>query len=217
MAAHLASTQMVRVQISYPAPNFMLIRTCSSAAVQAIEELRGLLLATHVPFQRMCNDLLDHSKFLTAPGSAGEHHAYEGGLAIHTFEVTYYAGQMAEMFPDCDLDVVLTAAVFHDFMKIHEYEFINIPATKGTCQYTEIEKTPYRNLVRHVAGSHAEFVRRMEKHRHMFSEERYMNIEHTILAHHGRKECGSPIEPQTVEAYILHYADMYSVKFGPGR
>jgi 3'-5' exoribonuclease len=99
-------------------------------------------------------------------------------------------------------------------MKIHEYEMIYGSETR---ELACIRKTSYRNLVRHVAGSHAEFVRRMEKHRHMFSEERYMNIEHTILAHHGRKECGSPIEPQTVEAYILHYADMYSVKFGPGR
>jgi 3'-5' exoribonuclease len=43
-----------------------------------------------------------------------------------------------------------------------------------------------------------------------------MRIEHAILAHHGRQEWGSPVEPVTAEAYILHYADMLSVRFGPG-
>ena len=72
-------------------------------------------------------------------------------------------------------------------------------------------KTPYRNLVRHVAGSHAEFIRLTaylsDDH---LSPEKKMKIEHAMLAHHGRKEWGSPVEPATAEAFILHAADMMS-------
>lgn len=40
-------------------------------------------------------------------------------------------------------------------------------------------------------------------------------VGHCILAHHGRKDWGSPIEPQTQEAYLLHAADTWSSRFGP--
>jgi 3'-5' exoribonuclease len=35
-----------------------------------------------------------------------------------------------------------------------------------------------------------------------------------MLAHHGRKEWGSPVEPATNEAWILHAADMMSSREG---
>ena len=38
-------------------------------------------------------------------------------------------------------------------------------------------------------------------------------VSHVILAHHGRLEWGSPIEPQTPEALIVHQADMLSAYF----
>ena len=31
---------------------------------------------------------------------------------------------------------------------------------------------------------------------------------HLILSHHGQKEWGSPVIPYTLEAQILHYADL---------
>jgi 3'-5' exoribonuclease len=37
---------------------------------------------------------------------------------------------------------------------------------------------------------------------------------HCILSHHGRKDWGSPVEPATLEALVLHQADMLSAKFG---
>ena len=33
-----------------------------------------------------------------------------------------------------------------------------------------------------------------------------------ILSHHGKKEWGSPIEPQSQGAWILHLADMMSAR-----
>lgn len=31
---------------------------------------------------------------------------------------------------------------------------------------------------------------------------------HAILAHHGRKEWGAPVEPATLEAWLVHLADL---------
>jgi 23S rRNA maturation-related 3'-5' exoribonuclease YhaM len=39
-------------------------------------------------------------------------------------------------------------------------------------------------------------------------------VVHCLLSHHGRREWGSPVEPQTLEALLLHQADMASAKFG---
>jgi 3'-5' exoribonuclease len=152
----------------------------------------------------VCDVVLYHPKFVTQVGSENKHHAYEGGLAIHTFEVTTYAMKMAEMLPQAESEVVGTAAIFHDFMKVREY----VPVEGG------VGKTHYRNLVRHVAGSHAEFVKAIAGRG--VKDEVAMRIEHAILAHHGRQDWGSPVEQQTAEAHILHYADMLSVRFGKG-
>ena len=174
-----------------------------------------------------CNKVIDHPKFYTQVGSAGEHHAYPGGLIIHTAEVTDFAFNMTKTFNEvatagalADEDVVITAAIYHDFMKINEYEILHAssPGSIVMDKYgrpaTYIGKTDYRNLVRHVAGSHAAFL--MEIQNKNVPPDVVLGIEHAILAHHGRKEWGSPIEPQTIEAKIVHDADTFSVKFGQG-
>jgi len=70
-----------------------------------------------------------------------------------------------------------------------------------------ITKKTYRKRINHVAGSAMEF------HRHAYGvldTEELEQIEHLLLSHHGRKEWGSPVEPATAEAFILHAADMMS-------
>jgi 3'-5' exoribonuclease len=167
------------------------------------------------PLDSICRFLIETPEFSTCYGSAGDHHCYPGGLLVHTTEVVEFATDMCQMHPQADDEAVVVAAIFHDFMKIKDYK-LSAPSLTSPSTIQTVEKTPYRNLVRHVAGSHAEFVKRTA---HLttddLSEERHMLIEHLILSHHGRKEWGSPVEPQVVEAYILHYADEFSAKFGP--
>jgi 3'-5' exoribonuclease len=175
---------------------------------EAHDQLRRMVQDVSLPALRVaCNYVLDHPRFSTHCGSTDKHHSYPGGLVVHTCEVASYALHMAQMFPDADQDAVLTAAIFHDFMKVEDYG--KLPREPG------FFNTSYRDLVRHVAGSHAEFMRLI--HGCDVPAITVLKIEHAILAHHGRKEWGSPIEPQTLEAHILHYADMLSVKYGPGR
>lgn len=146
------------------------------------------------------------TRFQKGVGSAERHHAFPGGLIVHTAEVTAISLEMVRLFPAVSYDVLATAAIMHDFMKIHDYAF----GPDG-----KIIKTEYRKLVRHLAGSHAVFYASVQ---HLSEDdvpgEVRMRIEHAMLAHHGRLEWQTAVEPVTPEAHILHYADMLSSRFG---
>ncbi len=136
-------------------------------------------------------------------GTEHSHHAYQGGLVVHTAEVVEIALEIASSRNlSLNKDILIAAAILHDTMKVRDY------SSTG-------ESTMYRDLVRHVAGSYAYW----EQLALQNSVDEYLTIRvsHCILAHHGRQEWGSPIEPQTIEADILHYADMLSQRYGRGR
>lgn len=181
-------------------------------AVLAIGDLVGINVKDD-RLQRICLHVITDPLFKDSPGSSlgksgHSHHAYRGGLAIHTLEVLQNALAMAESAAIVvDREVLTVAVVAHDYMKIREY----VLGEDGS-----IECTNYRNLVRHVAGSHAEFVSMCNSYGYD-EVERMMLIEHAILAHHGRLEWQSPTEPQTTEAMILHFADMLSSTWGTGK
>lgn len=149
-------------------------------------------------------------RFQTGVGSSvsenhPSHHAYVGGLMVHTAEVVTVAMATARSMK-IDFDVLLTAAIVHDYMKIYDYV---IGANN------QIQKTEYRKLVRHLAGSHAWFYSEAIQFKEMqLPSDLRLQVEHAILAHHGRLEWQTAVEPVTPEAHILHYADMLSANFG---
>lgn len=154
----------------------------------------------------MCRRVIDDRGFILGFGSSGHHHGYPGGLFWHTTEVANYAIAMASQFDSVNMDVLITASIFHDYAKRKEYELVD----------GEVRKTEYRKLVRHVAGSHADFLRLYDTRiGDVRNPDDILHIQHCILAHHGRLEWQSPVEPETLEAYILHFSDMLSAKFGP--
>lgn len=158
------------------------------------------------PLKVVCLRMLDDPRFEVGFGSSGHHHAYEGGLVVHTAEVLRNALHIAR-HAEVNLDVLRAAAILHDYHKIHEYEW-------GENEKGErvIVKTWYRQHISHVHGSFGWFMAEAEKmgvKRHLIEQ-----IGHAILAHHGRPEWGSNIEPATREAFLLHTADMMSARFG---
>lgn len=137
--------------------------------------------------------------FIKKPAANKHHHNYIGGLLQHTAEVMTFAYNVAYAV-QCDTDVVITASFFHDIMKIEEYT-------------DEGEYTPYGSLKGHIVGS-AECFRKFAEQNGV-DPDKINAVEHCILSHHGRKEWGSPVEPQTVEASIVHEADMMSSRINP--
>jgi len=152
------------------------------------------------PFLRKCClDIVNSEEFQTCTASRKQHQAYEGGLLVHTAETLEIAlGIAATRCLQIDVDILTVATVYHDIGKIYDY----VVKEDGSFEYTEHQK-----LVRHLPRSYAIFMNNVEAN---ISDELQTQIGHCILSHHGRFEWGTPVLPQTPEAYALHCADWMS-------
>lgn len=190
-----------------------------------LDRLGLLLEAIENPALRnACGKLFDYVDFHTWPASLSHHHAYEGGLRTHTLEVAELALHAAESFPKVDRDVLIAASLWHDLGKIWEYELTDSPMV-GFTHPRHLEKgfvegrryrwveTLHRDLIGHIQSSAQAFC--MAAYAHRVDDNVAQQIAHCILAHHGPvREWGSPVAPQTLEAWLLHHADMLSARYG---
>lgn len=143
------------------------------------------------------NDIKDTLSVM--PAAHKHHHNYNGGLIQHTAEVMTNAFAIADAYI-CKRDIIIASAFFHDLLKVKEYDNLG--------NYTE-----YGNMIGHVVGSALLFKQYAEAHN--VDEVTIEAVMHCILSHHGKKEWGSPVEPKTVEAVIVHEADMVSSYVNP--
>lgn len=147
-------------------------------------------------------NILEDEKFHKSFGGSAHHHVYEGGLMVHTAEVVENC--TISMPGQADYDTLISAAIAHDYMKTREYE-------GGV-------KTDYAKKINHVSGGAIWMGYHMARAwMGPIDEDQQEDIIHCMLSHHGRKEWGSIVEPQTVEANILHFADYMSMMFGEGK
>jgi len=132
--------------------------------------------------------------FSKVPGGKRMHHCYVGGLLEHTASVMRIALNLTQMNSDiCHPGVTTVAAFLHDVGKIEEYE------VDGTI-------TPAGKLKGHItmgAQLATECLFEWEVDQDIFDA-----VLHMIYSHHGKPEWGSPVEPKTADAMILHMADM---------
>jgi 3'-5' exoribonuclease len=177
------------------------------------DRLRSLIDSIHSqPLRETCRTLLTDTAFLKAPASVRFHHAYTGGLVAHTVEVAETALAIALSVntlthPTPNEDILLTAVLWHDYCKIYEYTEVN-----GDWIYST---GSYRDRIGHITGSVIAFLVRAEAGCNNIPQPTLDAITHAMLAHHGPvREWGSPVAPQTIEALILHQADMLSANFG---
>lgn len=163
--------------------------------------------------RKACDVVLTDERFWEAPASATDsknnHHCWNGGLAEHTFEVLQNAVAMVDA--KSDLDIVVAAALFHDYMKVRSYDRHEYVVKDQNFLSPGWVGNDYKKKIYHIAGSYAEWVKIAEEA--LVEQETIDAVGHCILAHHGRPEWGSPVVPQTREAYILHSADMLSANF----
>ncbi|MEW6489758.1 MAG: HD domain-containing protein [Thermodesulfobacteriota bacterium] len=170
------------------------------------EELSALAAqVTHPELRRLLGSFLDDPKFRAvfqdAPAAKGFHHAYLGGLLEHTVGVLRLARALGALYRDrLNLDLLLTGAFFHDIGKVREL------SRRPGFDYTEEGA-----LLGHiVAGTH--MVRDAAARLPGFPPALLLQLEHLILSHHGEKEWGAPVQPQTLEALALHYLDNLDAK-----
>ena len=130
--------------------------------------------------------------------SAGKnmHHGYMGGLCEHILSVARLCDFLAPKYKFVDRDLLVTAALLHDIGKL--YELSPFP----TNDYTDEGQ-----LIGHIIIGYGLVQKESEKIEG-FPEKLRSLLLHCILSHHGKREFGSPIEPRTMEACILSYADI---------
>jgi 3'-5' exoribonuclease len=142
-------------------------------------------------------------KLELTPGSVRGHHAKLGGLLLHVFEVTSIARQTAKTMK-ANIDLVVAGALLHDVGKVEAYCIDG-----GSFDYTTCGL-----LLGHVVLGTLMLERRLAAAgvAHHCTPGQLLDIQHMILSHHGRLEYGSPVEPMTTEAEIVHWADEASAK-----
>lgn len=191
--------------------------------VETVEESYNHLLRKAEDLQQAyalpISKAISNSDFKFWPASIDKHHCYTGGLVVHTSEVLDIALKSSNArHMSVDKDVLAIAAIYHDIGKIRDYRLL--PAYANTKNHKGwlgvdiskldwFEKTPFRYNIRHIPYSYHLFMCDAEESN--CNADFIDSVSHCILSHHGRKEWGSPIEPNSAEAYILHFADMMSV------
>jgi 3'-5' exoribonuclease len=159
-----------------------------SARVAAVgnPQLRVLLLRI----------LADHELQLREwPAAQVIHHAYRGGFLEHIVKMAE-VGQFLARAYDADADLVLAGVILHDIGKLQELAY-----DSGAISYTR-----EGNLVGHI-GLGLVLVREAASGVSGFPIELRTQLEHLVLSHHGTREHGSPVEPKTIEAFILAAVD----------
>lgn len=123
------------------------------------------------------------------------HHGFVGGLLEHTLSVTRLCDYYCGAYPILKRDLLLTAAMCHDIGK-----------TKEISPFPQNDYTDDGQLLGHIVmGSQmvAEKAALIEGFPHVLLSQ----LQHCILAHHGKYEFGSPKIPALIEALALNYAD----------
>lgn len=144
--------------------------------------------------------LADHEAQLREwPAAQQIHHAYRGGLLEHIVKMADIGRYLARAY-DANEDLVLAGVILHDIGKLQELEY------ETATQYS-LEG----NLLGHITLG-VMLVRDAAKEISGFPAELLMELEHLILSHHGSREFGSPVEPMTIEAFILATCDDLDAK-----
>lgn len=147
-------------------------------------------------------------QFTTAPASVSNRGAYRGGLVEHTYKVMLNAmaliasQRMARDPAPIDDEIVIAGILTHDLGKMYAYAIDS----------TGPSHTRSGLLLAHLPMSYGisvqAFIQAESELRKEIPADIKDHINHCILAHHGVLEYGSPIKPQSIEAQIVHTADM---------
>ena len=164
-----------------------------------VVELRSLVQSLNEPWQTLVAKLLleEHflSQFASSPAARVMHHAYIGGLLEHTLTMASIADFLVSVYPHVNRDLLISGVLLHDMGKTAEY------AVDGEFGFTEDGR-----LVGHIIRA----IVTVEKVAAdlNFPEDDLRQLVHLLASHHGTLEWGSPVVPKTLEAILLHQADL---------
>ncbi|AWV89851.1 3'-5' exoribonuclease YhaM family protein [Bradymonas sediminis] len=141
-------------------------------------------------------------RYQSAPAAKGNHHAFLGGLVEHSLSMTRLAvrigGHYANYYPGLlNTDLLIAGCVLHDIGKCYELSYAR-----------SFDYTDEGQLVGHIVQGVEMVTAIAAPLEPALPADMILQIKHLILAHHGKKEYGSPVLPRTPEALVLHEIDM---------
>ena len=129
------------------------------------------------------------------------HHSMIGGLLFHTYTMMIMGTKLVDIYPSVDMQLLLAAIALHDIGKLRELYTDKV----GNTSYT----TDGQLLGHSVLGiKMIDEVDNLQR----FDDNEITNLKHCIAAHHGSKEFGAIVVPQTIDAHIVHCLDSLDSK-----
>jgi 3'-5' exoribonuclease len=178
--------------------------------------LKLIAIADKFKVRSLAGTVLDNPRFPVWAGASKphQHHYGKGGLAQHVLEVCELCLQTNNYFDKIgqipgiaykavDPCKLFLAALFHDAGKMWDYEPVD-------SEYKEWKGNDHRLLIHHISRSALLWheASKNEDWKPVDQDE----VLHCILSHHGQKEWGSPVQPRTRMAWMLHLCDGISAR-----
>jgi 3'-5' exoribonuclease len=181
------------------------LRATEKDREQLFAKVKSILSEVADPYLKRLVDLFLSDRefidrFLRAPAANTMHHPFIGGLLEHTHNVVRVCKALTFVYPQADGDLLVCGAFLHDIGKVTEYNYEKV-----------IEFSTAGKLKGHLVIG-AEMLREKASKIPNFPPDLLLKVEHLILSHHGIKEWGSPVEPMTFEASLLHFVDNMDAK-----
>lgn len=134
---------------------------------------------------------------MNTPAAYSNHDISKCGLFLHMVKVTMGAYQISKMYPNICVSTIIGTGLTHDIGK---------PFEMGKTSYTDLGVTSGHIIIGYsiVRDKINELIQEGVE----IDKNQAQNFLHCILAHHGKLEWGSPVEPKTREAMVIHLADM---------
>ena len=157
---------------------------------------------------------LPQFEYWSGSGKPIHHHYGDGGLARHTMEVIdlmVASDQALNYNHDLGYEEMFLAGLFHDVGKLWDYERVS-----GSMPCGEIQgggdwvKTTHARNIHHISRSALVWSKAVDATG--LYKEQHDKIFHAILAHHGQREWGSPVAPNSKLAWLLHLCDGISAR-----
>lgn len=180
------------------------VKSTRRSLAELQRELDAVCLSIDDPMRALVETVLCdqvHDDFCAWPAAHHRHGAVRHGLLAHSLRVVELVQRIADAYGmdglEYDRSLAVTAALLHDIGKLR-----TLPAIAGAALPESADFFDHVTLsvlaVQHAANLLED----------PLPADRLEKLLHAILAHHGRQEWGAAREPHTVEAWLVHLADL---------
>lgn len=132
-------------------------------------------------------------KYLMVPAGKLWHHNYLFGMLEHVVTLLDMADTFFAHYPEIDIDLLKAGIICHDIGKITDFSFDSF-----------IEYTDQGRLLGHIVMGY-EYVGEKINRIKGFPITLKNQLLHLLLCHQSVAAKGSPVEPMTLEGFVLYY------------